>query len=145
MQSWYDTKSFQTSSQGLFDGIDKAAQGWEIWFKAIARCQLETMSLVSRRVQAYVELSARMGACRAPHEFVGEQLNFWQTAAKQYAETCGRIADDFRPLTPMPWNFWNALKPAGAEGKEAVEKQERDYMAVREPDEAPRESSRRAA
>jgi hypothetical protein len=145
MQNWYDTKSFQTSAQGLIDGVDRATLGWELWFKAVSRCQLEMMSLASRRAQAYMELPACIGACRAPHDLIGEQANFWRTAATQYAETWGRVADDFRLLTPAPWSFWNSLKPAGAQDKETAEKQERDYMPVREAEDARRQGSRRAA
>jgi hypothetical protein len=148
MQNWLDPKSLQASTQGFIDGIDKVSEGWEPWMKATARCQLEAISLASRRAQAYMELPARLGACRTPQDLAGEQFRFWQAAVAQYVESCGRIMESCRALTPMPWNFMQVA--AGASGKGAGEKRERDYIAVREPDEAPEEAvadrgSRRAA
>ena len=148
MQNWFDPKSVEASTQGLIDGIDKVSQGWEPWLKAAARCQLEAIGLASRRAQAYMELPARIGACRTPQDLAGEQVRFWQAAVAQYVESCGRIMDGYRALTPVPWTF--AQIAAGAEGKDAVEKRERDYISVREPEETreetvPGKGSRRAA
>ena len=148
MQNWFDPKSLEASTQGLIDGIDKASRGWEPWLKAAAHCQLEAIGLASRRAQAYMELPARIGACRTPQDLAGEQLKFWQAAVAQYTESCGRIMDDYRALTPVQLNLFQIA--AGAGGKDAGEKPERDYISVREREE-PREEtdsgkgSRRAA
>jgi hypothetical protein len=151
MQNWLDPKSLQASTQGFIDGIDKVSEGWEPLLKATARCQLEAISLASRRAQSYMELPARIGACRTPQDLAGEQLRFWQAAVAQYVESCGRMMESCRALTPMPWMPWNFLQiAAGANGKSASEKRERDYISVREPDEVREEAvadkgSRRAA
>jgi hypothetical protein len=54
----------------------------------------------------------------------------------------------YRGLTPMPWGFLRT--PASAEGRDAAEKRERDYISLREPEGAeeetvPAKGSRRAA
>ncbi|HXF55377.1 MAG TPA: hypothetical protein VNK52_14785 [Hyphomicrobiaceae bacterium] len=144
MQNWLDPKSLQASTQGLFNGIDKVSESFEPWFKAVARCQLEAIGLASRRAQAYMELPAKLGACRTPQDLAREQIGFWQTAFAQYAESCGRMFDTCRALTP-PWSLFSA----GGERKEPG-KRERDYMSVRDSEEeqeqaAAGKSSRRAA
>jgi hypothetical protein len=148
MQNLFDPKSFQTSMQGLFNGMGTVSQGWEPWLKAAARCQLELMGLASRRLQAYMELPARVGACHTPQELAGEQLKFWQAAVTEYAECYGRLVEDYRGLVPPPWSFFQI--PVGTKGKDADEKRERDYIAIRESDDAeeetaPSKGSRRAA
>jgi hypothetical protein len=148
MQNWLDPKSLQASTQGFIDGIDKVSEGWEPWLKATARCQLEAISLASRRAQSYMELPARIGACRTPQDLAGEQLRFWQAALAHYVESGSLMMECCRALTPMPWNFLQIT--AGANGKGAGEKRERDYISVREPEEIREEAvadkgSRRAA
>jgi|GEM_PF-606633 len=146
MQNWLDPKSLQASTQGLFNGIDKVSESFEPWFKAVARCQLEAIGLASRRAQAYMELPAKLGACRTPQDLAREQIGFWQTAFAQYAESCGRMFDNCRALTP-PWSLLSLM--AEGERKEKSGKRERDYMPVRESAEeeqaAAGKSSRRAA
>ena len=61
--------------------------------KGLARAQLEMASFVNHRAQAYLELPSRLLQCRGPHDFLQEQMRFWNVAAEHYSETTRRIAD----------------------------------------------------
>lgn len=100
-------------------GLDAYAHGAEPIFKSAARCNLELMSLASRRARAYLEVSSRLVRCRSPQDLAGEQVRFWQGAAQDYAESARCLMG--------AWN--SALGLRVDEGSEAAE---RDYITFAE-------------
>jgi hypothetical protein len=135
-QSGFDPHQFWMVSnpfQAYFNSADSLSQGFEP-MKALARCQLEVMGLVSRRAQAYLEIPSRLSQCRTPQDILNEQMAFWRTAFEQYSESSQRIAD--------AWG--HVLMPLD---DRADARRQRDYITFAEPKDgqgrSPRE--RRAA
>jgi len=102
---------------GPFDSEAVSAQ-WTAPAKAAARCQLETLGLVSRRAQAYLQVPQRLAQCRTPQDVVNEQIAFWNTAQQQYRDSSRKIGEAW--LHAFPW-----LDPA-ALGRQT--RGERDYI-----------------
>ena len=73
-----------------FSALD-SANGVLTPFKGLARAQSEMMRFYSQRAQANLEISSQLARCTTPHDILREQMKFWDTAAKQYAETSRQI------------------------------------------------------
>jgi hypothetical protein len=83
-----------------------SAQSYEPMVKAAARANLEVMSLTSRRAQALMDLPNRLVGCRTPVEVMSVNMNFWQTAAKQYADAYSKMWGACMGAIPVqPWNM----------------------------------------
>ena len=117
--------SLQDFFKPYFGGFDALAGAYEPMVKAMARWQLEMLTLSSRRAQAYLELPSRLAQCRTPQEIVGEQMQFLQTAYQQYSESSQRA------LLAVSQLGGPAASAATSEGQ-----RQRDYMTVSEPREA---------
>jgi Phasin protein len=78
--------------QAYFDGLENMGQTLGP-MKQVMRSNLEILGLVSRRTQAYMQLSSRIAKCRTPQDLMQEQSDFWRTAFEQYAETSRRVMD----------------------------------------------------
>jgi hypothetical protein len=135
---------FKNMFETCCSGMDMAAQGFEPWFKAMASSGLELMSLMSRRAQAYMEIPNCIGHCRTPQDIVDEQMRFWQTAFRQYAESSQRAVSAWTNAMSLPSGFVALWAPAA--------KPERDLITFPEPKEAvsgtepkKKEDERRAA
>jgi hypothetical protein len=121
-------------------GLESLSQGVEPMLKNTARCNLELVSLASRRAQAYFNLPAAMGRCRSPQDLLGEQVRFWQTAAEQYADTARNVVA-----------IWSSLMTAAAQMSNGAAAAERDFITFAEPREdgaaqpARKTAARRAA
>lgn len=102
-----------------FDGEALTSQ-WLAPFKATARCQLETLGLMSRRAQAYLQVPTRLAQCRTPQDVLNEQMAFWRTAGEQYRDSSRRIGEAW--LQAYPW-----FNPAASAGRPAA-RRERDYI-----------------
>ena len=113
----------------MIGSIEAGAHSFEL-FKSV---NLEVMSLATRRTQAFIEIPSRLGACRSPEDFFGEQLRFWQTAVAEYTDSYSRIFDAYRTRVPVTWGNGKAL--AGPEAKDAGD-QKQDFMISREPEDA---------
>lgn len=110
---------FQSLSQQGFGSPAFDAQAVTGPAKAIARCQLEAMGLVNRRVQAYMDIPARVARCRTPQDVLNEQMSFWRTAAEQYTESSTRIAEAWGQMF-LPGGFGAPFQGG---------RPERDYIA----------------
>lgn len=108
-----------------YGGLTTTGRNLEPWFRAAARGNLEAYTLMNRRAQAYMELPLRLSQCRTPQDFANEQMQFWQTMAREYAESSQRIA--------AAW--LEVAQKAGRRDKNGREK-ERDYITFPEPEES---------
>jgi hypothetical protein len=120
------------------NAVDAMAKGYEPVALGLGRCQLELMTLVLRRTQAWLGRPAQVTRCRTPQDAIAEQLSFWQTANAQYAESSQRLLAALVSTT--------ATSPAA--GSTGGERERRDYIAVAEVKEAagvPPRKDRRAA
>jgi hypothetical protein len=115
---------FQNFLQVYCCGMDAAVQGLDPFYRAIARSNLELMSLLTRRAQAYMDLQSRARIWRTPWELGNAQLHFWQTMLQDYFENSQRITAAWSPVFPRPHAAWGPTKP------------ERDYITFPEPREA---------
>ena len=117
---------FQGGLQGgmksYFGGLDVMTQSYDPYFKGLARWQLEAMGLMSRRAQAYLEISSRMSKCRTPQDLFAEQTRFWQTAFQQYSESTRRMMAAANQMAVLPPTMTQAM----GGGKT---KRERDYIS----------------
>jgi hypothetical protein len=118
-------------------GFDACVHGAEPVLKSAARCNLELMSLASRRARAYADMSSRLVRCRSPQDWAGEQVRFWQSAAQDYADSTRSLME--------AWSM--ALGPRTEQDSNGVG---RDYITLEEPREeasapARKSASRRAA
>lgn len=112
-----------------YGGLAASGRNFEPWIRAATRGNLEAFTLMSRRAQAYMELPMRLSQCRTPQELVNEQMHFWQTMTRQYAESSQRIA--------AAW--LDVAHKAGRRDRNGREK-ERDYITFPEPEEAATEA-----
>lgn len=85
----------------------------------MARFQCETMGLLTRRAQAYVDLPRALAQCHSPEDLLSEQVRFWQVAQRQYAESYERA------LAALP--VGEPGEPAAAAASATPR---RDYMVV---------------
>lgn len=113
----------QNMVQAYFGGLDQAAQSYEPVMKGAARMQLEAMTLMSRRARAYMEVPARLAQVRTPQDLFFEQMGFWQSAFRQYAECSQRMMSAMGSMTPQ------AMMAAAKAPEKAPQ---RDYLSVPE-------------
>lgn len=119
---------FKNMFETCCNGMDVAAQHCEPWVKAMAGGNLELLCLMSQRVQAYMEMPANLANCRTPQDLVDEQVRFWQTAFRQYAESSQRAVSAWSTSISA---FGGVLPPWVPGAKPA-----RDYITFPEPQEA---------
>jgi hypothetical protein len=113
----------QSLAQGFgSQAVDAQAIGSQVTgpAKAVARCQLEAMGLMSRRAQAYMDIPARIARCKTPQDLMNEQMAFWKAAAEQYTESSQRIAEAWGQAILLPAGFGSAWQG---------ERRERDYIS----------------
>ena len=106
MQYEFKPASMRDAAQGIAAMWTAAAQAYEPTYKAMARGNLELMSLASRRAQAVMDLPGKLVACRTPMDVLNAQMNFWQSASKQYGESASKYWDGFRGIAEQTpgWN-----------------------------------------
>jgi len=125
--------------QMYFGGLEALGQAYDPFLKGVARTQLEMLGFFNRRAQAYMQVPARLAYCRTPQDLLNAQMQFWQSAYQDYAESAGRVT--------------RALASAGASNVAALVSEEartaHDYIAfpeAKEPEETtPRQRERKAA
>ncbi len=126
---------FQGMLNTAFGGFTAAGKTFEPLFRAAARGNLEAVTLMSRRAQAYMEMPMRLSQCRTPQDFANEQMRFWQTMTREYAESSQRILGAWFDVAQK------SGRKAGSRGAE----RERDYITFPEPEETGSTAERRAA
>lgn len=137
------------------EGLQASMNNWfnvgrtaESCARAGTRTNLELMTLMSQRTQAYLSVPNRLAACRTPHDLANEQVRFWQTAFQQYAEAARHITAAWTSLTPVSqmMAFWPQMAPA-ADGRAGQGPNGRDFITFPEPAAAPSQETkgRRAA
>jgi hypothetical protein len=103
-------------------GLESLSQNAEPLFKGCARCQLELVSLASRRARAYFDVPSTLARCRSPQDIASEQVRFWQTAAQEYAESARCLM-----------TAWGAMWSAALQATNGAAAVERDYITFAEP------------
>jgi hypothetical protein len=119
---------FKNMFETCCSGMDMTAQRFEPWFKAMAGSNLEMLSLMSQRAQAYLELPTSVGNCRTPEDLVDEQVRFWQTALRQYGQSSQRALNVWATSVSLVGGALAPWAPAA--------KPERDYITFAEPQKA---------
>jgi hypothetical protein len=123
---------FCNLSQGYFNGLDLAARGYEPMFRNAARWNLELMGLATRRTRAWLELPSRLAGCRTPQDLAQASLQYWQTAAQDYADGARRLSVAA-----------GAFAVPGINGAWVKTAPGRDYITFAEPKPATEEAPRR--
>lgn len=129
-------------SQAQFGGFDALAKGYEPALRGVSRWNLEVFGLATRRTQAWMEIPVRLSQCRTTLDVFNAQLQFWQSAAHDYAEGSRKLAMAFGAFAVVP-GFNGAWRGEAAAPT-------RDYISVPEHAEpaaspARKSSDRRAA
>ncbi len=108
LHDWLGTQSFSVRPfEGSFDPkqvLEGMSAGFGPW-KALTVQQMELMTLMSRRAQAYLGIPQRMMRCRSQSDLINEQMRFFQTAMSQYQDATTRIAHawgDLFAALPQP-------------------------------------------
>jgi hypothetical protein len=120
-------------SQTYFGNLDMMVKGCEPALKGVGRWNLEVVSFMARRAQAWLEIPSRLSQCKTPADIFGENVRFWQAAASDYVEGSQRLTAAFSACAGMP--KINGVQP-------------RDYITFPEPQEpaaAPNRGERKAA
>lgn len=112
-----------TAMSQAFTAFGSASKAFEPAIKSMARCNIEMLSLMNRRTQAYLELPAQLAQCKGPQDMVDAQMRFWQSAADDIADGRRRIAA--------------ALGQAQPHAADLIARP-RDYITFPEPSEAAR-------
>ena len=89
-------------SQAYFGDIDMMMKGYEPTLKGIGRWNLELVGLMARRAQAWLEVPSRLSQCKTPADMFGEQGQFWQAAASDYADGSKRLTAAWSACAMMP-------------------------------------------
>lgn len=87
----------------------------------MARLQCETMTLMTRRTQAYIDWPKTLGRCRSAEDLMTEQVRFWQMAQRHYAEGYERA------MSALPVGHGGPLVPSAPPASPR-----RDYIVVSE-------------
>lgn len=101
LHDWLSTQSYAPMP---FDGSLDPKQVLENMtagfgpMKALTMQQMELLTLMSRRAQAYLGIPQRLSRCRTQSDLINEQLRFWQTAQSQYQDATSRIANAWSDL-----------------------------------------------
>jgi hypothetical protein len=123
--------------QTYSNALDLMAKRSEPAALRAGRLGCELMALSLRRAQAWLEMPARLGACRTAPDLLRAQIAFWQAANADYADGSQRLlaallsTQATSPSTPDPQG-----------------RQPRDYIAMADVKEAPavrQPNDRRAA
>jgi hypothetical protein len=109
-------------SYAYFSGFDAAMKASEPALRGASRINLEIAGFLTRRAQEWLALPAKLSQCKTPVDAAREQLQFWQTAAQQYAEGTHRLVKAFGGLSVLP-GLNGAFAPNGGS-------QARDYITV---------------
>ena len=115
---------FVNLSQTYCNGLDVLAKGYEPVLKGVGRWNLEVMGFMTRRARAWLEIPARVSQCKTPQDLAREQLQFWQTATRDYSEGVQRLTVAVSALAPPGLD-------GGWGGKAAAPP--RDYITFDEP------------
>lgn len=91
--------------QMYFGGLEAMGQAYDPFVKGVARAQLEVVSLMSRRAQAYFEIPSRLSQCRTPQDIADEQIRFWRIAYEEYAQSMGRITEAMASFSAPPFGI----------------------------------------
>jgi hypothetical protein len=62
-------------------------------WKVAARMQIETVALMSRRAQAYMELPTTLATCSSSDDLLSQHSLFLQVAQRQYAASAQKVAN----------------------------------------------------
>lgn len=96
--------------------LDTAFKAGEPLLRTASRYQLEWARLATQRTRAWASLPAQLSRCKSPFDLVTLQMQFWQTASLNYAESMHRV--------------WAA---AGSQAREAAgAERKHDFLEVRE-------------
>jgi hypothetical protein len=96
-------------SQAYFGSLDMMVKGCEPALKGVGRWNLELVGLLTRRSQAWLEVSARLIQCKTPMDLFNEQMRFWQrppritlrlASARRRVERLRRDAEAQRNAAP---------------------------------------------
>lgn len=98
----------------------------ETW-RAAARINAEAVCLLTRRTQAYLDLTKGLAGCTTSGDFLTQQVLFWQVAQRQYLESFQSAI-----LAALP--AADAVEPAVTRVKQ---ERPRDYMMLPEITSAP--------
>jgi hypothetical protein len=101
VHDWLGTQSFEPKPfENPFDPkqiLDGMSAGFGP-MKVLTVQQMELLTLMSRRAQAYLGIPQRLSRCRTHSDLVNEQMRFWQTATSQYQDSTSRIANAWSEL-----------------------------------------------
>jgi hypothetical protein len=89
--------------------------------KGTARCNLELISLASRRARACFDVAARLRACRSPQDLAVEQVRFWQQAVQDYSDSARCLME-----------AWTGALAGAARADESADMSDRDYITFAE-------------
>jgi hypothetical protein len=108
--------SFDAAVKAANSQMTLAAEAFEPWAKAIARTNLETIALSTRRARALMDFGSLVAACRTPEDFAREQALFWQSAIQDSVASVSRIMAAWM-LAPSASvsSAWNGQRTAAAE------------------------------
>ncbi len=103
-----------------FSALDSTSQALSP-FKGVAWAHSEWFGFLNRRAQALLDIPSQVMQCRTPQDLLREQMQFWDTAAKEYDETSRRILAS-----------WGAPHPAEPEFEKIPEDlpRARDYITI---------------
>lgn len=111
MHDWLSPQSYkQKTFERPFDPkqiLESMSAGFGP-MKALTVQQMELLTLMSRRAQAYLGIPQRLSRCRTHNDLMNEQMRFWETAQTQYQDATTRVVN--------AWSELFATLPHGATG-----------------------------
>jgi hypothetical protein len=125
----FDSDSGLSVSRSYLGSLDAVVKAYEPALKGVGRYNLEVLALISRRAQAWLGVPSRLVRCVSPVDVMREQMQFWQSAAADYAQAVKRLSAAVGGCAVLPEfkglptrDFITVEEPAAASGKRSDRK-----------------------
>ena len=94
------TTAYSTASNLMMTSLTAATTRAEPVAKSVANANIEVAGLMTRRARALIDTSSRITQCKTPQEFAEANMQYWQSAAKDYMDVSRRMVTVFTAQQP---------------------------------------------
>lgn len=96
----HSSTAYSTASNLMMTSLTAATTRVEPVARSVANANIEVAGLMTRRARALIDTSSRIKQCKTPQEFAEANMQYWQSAAKDYMDVSRRIATVFTAQQP---------------------------------------------
>ncbi len=97
------------------DAMQQASQTYQAWLKSIMTVNEETTRFLTHRMREDIQLPMRIVQCHSPQEVMQQQIEFWNTMAKDYMQQTQKLqaiyVDSFQSIDRPTTLDWSTPRP----------------------------------